>query len=96
MEILKIKSPYYTRFNCIFTIGCIFDLITFMGLQKPNIAVYSSGNKMKSISSISKPADILHLLKKNKREERKEKFSKILVLISIFLLFLFLNLLVFA
>ena len=93
MEILKIKSLYYTRFNCIFTRGCIFDLISSMGLHRPNIAVYSSENKIKGIS---KPADILDLLKKNKREERKEKVSKIFVTLSLLVLFLFLGLLIFA
>jgi len=62
-----------------------------MRTNRSNFVVYSTETKVKVIS---KPADILDLLKKNKMEEKKERTSKILVILSFFLLAFFLGLII--
>ena len=83
-----------TSFNCIFTWGCIFDLIASqMGYKKSNYSVYSS---MVKIDNVSKPINITNLIKRNKIEQQKDKLLKILTLLGfsglvlLFVIFIFL------
>ena len=94
MVAFKIKSLYLTRFNCIFTWGCIFDLIAQqMGYRKSNYGIYSSFLK---VDNISEPTNISNILKRNKIEEQKEKLLKIITILGssglalLFVVFLFL------
>ena len=94
MATLKIKSLYLTRFNCIFTWGCIFDLINQqMGYKKSNYGVYSSYLK---VDNVLGPTNISKILKRNKIEEQKEKLVKIITilgssgLVLLFVIFIYL------
>ena len=48
--------------------------------NKSNSAVYTSISEMTSLSRISKPANIIDLVKKNKEELKKEKIKNIYTL----------------
>tara|TARA_B100000686_G_C16579333_1_gene857261 strand:- start:816 stop:1010 length:195 start_codon:yes stop_codon:yes gene_type:complete len=58
-----------------------------MRAEKSNYRIYASLSKVKPIS---KPADILDLIKKNKVEEKREKILKVYTMSGfLFLIFLF-------
>jgi len=64
-----------------------------MRAQKPNFAVYSSLSK---IGGVSKPTNVLDLIKRNKAEEKKDKKQAIYVAVGFVVLALFVGILIFS